>query len=68
MVVVDTVTAFFKDTLLATSAQGESSILVRDCAELAGHAAMITAMEDLAELTHDLQLTTIVRLQSLGPC
>jgi hypothetical protein len=62
VLVVDQITALFKDQLVNTNSAGMSLSfsLPQVRVVMKGQAAMITAMEDIAELTYTHNLTTFV--------
>jgi hypothetical protein len=61
MIVLDQVTALFKDQLINTNSAGTPPSL--GAALIPGQAAMMGVMEDIAELTYTYGLTTFV-----SPC
>lgn len=70
VVVVDQITSLFKDHLVNTNAAGLSPLVVDlclVCAELTGQAAMLTVMEDIAELTYTYNISTFVGLLTRSP-
>jgi len=61
VIVLDQVTALFKDQLVNTNSAGSSSLIDRNGERLiVGQAAMMGVMEDIAELTYSYGLTTFV--------
>ena len=61
VVVLDQVTALFKDQLVNTNSAGSSSLIKGNGKRLiVGQAAMMGVMEDIAELTYSYGLTTFV--------
>jgi hypothetical protein len=58
MIVLDQVTALFKDQLINTNSAGTPPFL--GASLMVGQAAMMGVMEDIAELTYTYGLTTFV--------